>query len=125
MCQVKELKIDNQIVNIADIKHKYVRNIVDAAKKCDLIDKVIVFGSSLEERCTVSSDIDLAVFGSKTKYKTYHSKSYDDFLKQIYEYDLDQDYDVLYFKTGENSSQQIFRNILNGATIYAKDKEKQ
>ncbi len=99
-------------------------NIVDAAKKCDLIDKVIVFGSSLEDRCTDASDIDIAVFGSKTKYKMYHSKSYDNFLKQIYGYDLDQDYDVLYFKTGEESPQQIFKNILNGATIYAKDKEK-
>ncbi len=125
MCQVKELKIDNKIFYIADIKHKYMDNIVDAAKKCDLIDKVIVFGSSLEDRCTDSSDIDIAVFGSKTKYKTYHSKSYDDFLKQVYGYDLNQDYDVLYFKTGEESQQQIFKNILNGATIYAKDKEKQ
>ncbi len=124
MCQVKELRNDNKIFYIADIKHKYMSNIVDAAKKCDLIDKVIVFGSSLEDRCTDASDIDIAVFGSKTKYKMYHSKSYDNFLKQIYGYDLDQDYDVLYFKTGEESPQQIFKNILNGATIYAKDKEK-
>lgn len=125
MCQVKELQIDSQIFYIADIKHKYMSNIVDAAKKCDLIDKVIVFGSSLEDRCTDASDIDIAVFGSKTKYKTYHSKSYDNFLKQVYGYDLDQDYDVLYFKTGEDNPQQIFKSILNGVTIYAKDKEKQ
>ena len=64
MCQVKELKIDNQIFYIANIKHKYINNIVDAAKKCGLIDKVIIFGSSLADRCTDSSDIDIAVFGN-------------------------------------------------------------
>ncbi|MBQ3794981.1 MAG: nucleotidyltransferase domain-containing protein [Butyrivibrio sp.] len=124
MCKVKELVIDDKKFYIADIKHKYMNNIVDAARKCNLVDKVILFGSCLEERCTDTSDIDIAVFGSKTKYKTYHSKSYENFLKQIYGFDLEQDYDVLYFQTGEDNPQTIFQNILNGATIYAKNQEK-
>ncbi|MCR5772224.1 MAG: nucleotidyltransferase domain-containing protein [Butyrivibrio sp.] len=121
MCQVKEMIIDNRIIYAADIKQKYIENIVDAASKCNQIDKVILFGSSLEDRCTEDSDVDIAVFGQNTKSKTYRSKAYEQFLKQIYGYDLEQDYDILYFKTGEESAQQIFKDILNGETLYVKD----
>ena len=123
MCKVAEMQIDNRIVCIADIKHKYVKNIVDAARECKIIDKIIVFGSSLDERCTDKADIDIAVFGNKTKYKTFHSKAYKEFLKKIYAYDFDQDYDVLYFMTGTEDSQQIFNDIMNGEIIYAKNNE--
>ncbi len=33
MCQVKEMRIDNRTIHVADIKQKYISNIIDAAKK--------------------------------------------------------------------------------------------
>ena len=65
MCRVLEMDIGNRSIQVADIKKKYISNIIDAASKCDLIDKVVLFGSSLEERCKDSSDIDLAIFGNQ------------------------------------------------------------
>ncbi len=52
MCKVVVMNVDNCKIRVADIKQKYMNNIIDAAKKCDLIDKVILFGSSIENRCT-------------------------------------------------------------------------
>ena len=48
---------------IADIKHKYIKNITRQAHECKNISRIVLFGSSLEERCTEKSDIDIAVFG--------------------------------------------------------------
>ena len=52
---------------IADIKHKYILNIVKLAELCENINRIMLFGSSLEERCTDESDIDIAVLGSNQK----------------------------------------------------------
>ena len=52
---------------IADIKHKYILNIIQQAEQCENIYRIMLFGSSLEERCTDSSDIDIAVLESSQK----------------------------------------------------------
>ena len=77
MCKVVVMNVDNRKIRVADIKKKYMNNIIDAAKKCDLIDKVILFGSSIEDRCKESSDIDIAVFGNRILLftNTLHSSS--------------------------------------------------
>ena len=67
MCKVKKMNVYGRDVNVAEIKQKYINNIVEAAQKCDLIDRVILFGSSTQERCTDASDIDLAVFGEQQR----------------------------------------------------------
>ena len=121
MCKVMEMTIGNRTIHVADIKQKYISNIVDAARKCDLIDQIMLFGSSIDERCTEDSDIDLAIFGSKEKYQAYRSRSYDDFVRQIYEYDLDQNYDLLYFTTGKKRLGGIHDSIEKGELIYARN----
>ncbi|MBE5859453.1 MAG: nucleotidyltransferase domain-containing protein [Butyrivibrio sp.] len=119
MCQVKEMRIDNRIIHVADIKQKYISNIIDAAKKCTFIDRIILFGSSIEDRCTDDSDIDLAIFGNQTKYKCLNSKEYRRFAEELYSFDdFNQSYDLLYFKTGNDYSGILINDINNGEVLY-------
>ena len=67
MCQLVSLDVNGKTINVASLKIKYIKNIIDNISRCNLIDKVVLFGSSLEERCTENSDIDIAIFGKKTK----------------------------------------------------------
>ena len=122
MCKVTEMTIDNRTVHVADIKHKYIKNIVDAAKKCPLIDKVVLFGSSIEDRCTDNSDIDLAIFGNQTKYKCLNSKEYRRFAEDLYSFDnFSQSYDLLYFKTGKTYSGLLINDINKGEVLYVRE----
>ena len=121
MCKVVNMKIGDRDIRVADIKKKYISNIVDAAEKCSYIDRVILFGSSTMERCRESSDIDIAVFGSASKGKALTSKSYREFAGQLYAFDnYNQSYDILYFKSGNNYAGGIMNDIESGEVIYAR-----
>ena len=122
MCKLINIKIGNLNIKVADIKESYIYNIVDAAKKCKYIDKIVLFGSSTMERCKESSDIDIAVFGSVSKGKALTSKSYRDFVGQLYKYDnFSQNYDILYFKSSNVYHSNIMMDIDKGEIIYVKD----
>ena len=85
------------------------------------IDRVILFGSSIIERCKESSDIDIAVFGSASKGKALTSKSYREFAGQLYAFDdYNQGYDILYFKSGKDYAGGIMDDIESGEVIYAR-----
>lgn len=103
---------------IADIKYKYIQNIVKQAEQCKHINRIMLFGSSLEERCTDKSDIDIAVFGDKTREKYLVSKEFKDFHRRVFRYDMDQEYDILYFVDGKKYDGMIMQNIHNGLEIY-------
>ena len=121
MCKVKSLDIDGRTIHVADIKTKYMKNIADAAKKCDYIDKIVLFGSSLRENCRKDSDIDIAVFGNMSRGKAMTSAKYRKFLDSIYAFDgYEQTYDILYFKTGNRNEAAIMSDIQNGEVIYAR-----
>lgn len=121
MCKVSALTIDGRTIHMADIKQKYVANIIDAASKCDYIDKIILFGSALEERCRENSDIDLAVFGNQPEGKCLTSAKYRRFARQISSFDgFSQNYDLLYFKTGKQYKGMIMTHIMEGETLYEK-----
>ena len=121
MCKVTAYTIDGRTIHMADIKQKYVANIIDAARKCDYIDKIILFGSALEERCQESSDIDLAIFGNQPEGKCLTSAGYRRFARQLSRFDdFAQNYDLLYFKTGKNHKETIMKHILEGETLYEK-----
>ena len=122
MCSVTEMKIGNRQIHVADIKQKYVTNIIDAARACNYIDKIVLFGSGTEERCTAESDIDLAIFGNQTKYKCLTSRKYRDFTEKLYSYDNhNQAYDLLYFKTGGKYSGRIMDDIEKGQVLYDRE----
>ncbi len=119
MCKIVTMNIDNRMIRVADIKTKYVENIIDAAKKCDIIDRIIMFGSSIEARCKEDSDIDLAIFGNQVRSRAMTSKKYERFARQLYSFnDFDQDYDLLYFKSGVKDDSLIMKNIMNGEVLY-------
>ena len=121
MCKVSSYHIGDRVIRVADIKQRYIPNIIDAARKCDYIDKVILFGSSLEERCREQSDIDLAVFGNQPKSKCLTSKKYKSFYDQLIMFDhLNQAYDVLYFRSGKKDTSPIMREIDQGEVLYEK-----
>lgn len=103
---------------VADIKLKHIRNIIEQAKKAKNIDRIMLFGSSIDERCTKDSDIDIAVFGKKTKGSYIDSKEFNTFKSALFKFDWNQEYDVLYFS--ENSSKQvaIMDDINQGVEIF-------
>ncbi len=121
MCKVTEMAIGNRVIHVADIKQKYIENIIDAASKCDCIDKIVLFGSSLEDCCRADSDIDLAIFGNISEMKALSSKKYERFARQLYNFDdHNQAYDLLYYKTGSGGKDAIMHDINKGELLYAR-----
>ena len=115
MCKLVHYK-DGQYV--AEIKLKHIRNVSRQAEKCKKISRIMLFGSSTEERCTDHSDIDIAVFGQMPKAKYLGSSEFRRFQDQLFLYDLNQDYDILYFCDGQNYTDPIMADINRGTEIY-------
>lgn len=105
---------------VADIKHKYIVNIANQAKKCSNISRVVLFGSALETRCTEKSDIDIAVFGEESEAKYLRSKEFKNFQRQLFSFEdsFSQDYDILYFREDKPSNSVIMNDINKGTEIY-------
>jgi predicted nucleotidyltransferase len=120
MCKLREYD-KNKFV--ADIKYDYILNIAKQASECKNISKIMLFGSSIEERCNENSDIDIAVFGDMQKVKYLRSKEYDRFHAGVVSYggDFIQDYDILYFCNNKIYDDSIMDDILNGVEIYRRD----
>ena len=124
MCKVSSMSVRNRTFRVADIKQKYMHNIVDVADKCDIIQRVVLFGSNIEERCKETSDIDLAVFGTQVPSRALTSKKYERFARQLYSFDNhEQAYDILYFKTGATSKSSIMDDINRGEIVYERQSE--
>lgn len=117
MCQLRNLTKD---IRVAEIKYDYIVNIIRQAQKCKNISKIILFGSSIEERCSKNSDIDIAVFGSKKPYIYLKSAEFRNFNNNIFAFnDFDgQDYDILYFTENTNDNSELMKNISQGVEIY-------
>lgn len=104
---------------VAEIKHKYIENIIKQAANCGNISRIMLFGSTTEERCKESSDIDIAVFGKEPKTKYLKSKEFKAFHRALFLFDnLVQDYDILYFRDGVSYDDAIVKDIENGVEIY-------
>lgn len=108
--------------SVADIKQKHILNIRKQAVECKNISRIMLFGSSLEERCTEKSDIDIAVFGKMKKSKYLDSKEFRSFQDRIFLFDLNQDYDILYFCDDQEYSDAIMADINHGAEIFRREK---
>ena len=121
MCKVIPISIGSRQICVAEIKQKYIRNIIDAASQCDLIDHVVLFGSSLQERCREKSDIDIAVFGNQPRSRALTSRKYERFARQLYAFDnYAQAYDILYFRSGSDDSSPILHEISRGEELYVR-----
>ena len=115
MCKLVPFDGDTRV---ADIKLPHIHNIVRQASRTKNINRVMLFGSAIEDRCTDHSDIDIAVFGDIPKMKYLRSKEYKQFQDGIFRFDLDQDYDILYFSDSARQCDVILNDIANGAEIY-------
>lgn len=103
---------------VAEIKLTHIENISEQAKKTENIRRIVLFRSSLEERCTDRSDIDIAVFGTKSKGSYIDSREFKSFKKGLFQFDWDQDYDVLYFSENRKKTGDIMTDISKGVEIY-------
>jgi len=103
---------------VADIKLRHINNIAEQAQKAKNIERIMLFGSATEERCKETSDIDIAVFGKETKGKYIDSKEFTAFHDALYQFDWDQDYDVLYFQDGVQNHSPIMDDIIDGVEIF-------
>ena len=115
MCKMREFA-DNKYV--ADIKYDYIKNIALQAETCKNINRIMLFGSAMEERCTDRSDIDIAVFGNETKSRYLRSKEFRDFQSRLFRFGFEQNYDILYFQEGKTSGDSILEDISKGIEIY-------
>lgn len=119
MCTLADIQTyNNNTAKVADIKKDYILNIIAACNSCTAIKKVVLFGSSTSENCKQSSDIDIAVFGNKTKAQIFKSKSYRNFINKICSFGHLQDYDILYFQTNKQDDTAILSDIANGITLF-------
>lgn len=126
MCKLVEIKNNtNNIIKVASIKAETIQKIIEYASSCSKIDYIYLFGSSIEERCTEKSDIDLAIISNITRSRLYHNKTYDKFKTKIYNIDDGQDYDFLHFnslKELKNSKDRVCKDILeNGVMLYIRE----
>ncbi len=121
MSQLVEMKINNKIIKIADVKRKYIENIMECAREYGFIDRVILFGSSLTEDCDEASDVDIAIFGNRPQSQCYRLKAYAEMLSKIHGYDYKQEYDILYFQSGKKYKDAIFEDVMKGVVLYERD----
>ncbi len=127
MCKLVSMTANGKEIKVADIKKDYIQNIIDAAQLCPRIDKIMLFGSALEERCTEHSDIDIAVFGKLPRGRMYALKGYQKFISSLFKYTVPnkdfQDYDILYFNSNKLTECHILGDILNGEVLFSKEVE--
>ena len=116
----KLVRLSNTDIYVSELKLKYVEYIISICKDFDFIDKVILFGSTLEERCKESSDIDIVIVGNKTKSKCLTSKQYRYFAESLFSFDFGQDYDILYTNNLSKFSIELQENLKRGVVIYEK-----
>lgn len=108
MCKLIKVNTNyDSSVMVADNKAEIIRFIIDAAKNCSDIDAIMLFGSALEERCKEKSDIDIVIISPKTLNALSSKKSFDEFKRQLYFYDMSQEYDFLYFKSIDEIYQKV------------------
>lgn len=111
-------------IKVADIKINEIKNIISNAKECKSIDYIILFGSSLEERCNEESDIDIAIISNITRSRLYRAKDYRDFLANVYKYNLKQEYDIIQFNSFEDIKKHKYGVYLDiaekGKIIYSR-----
>ncbi|MBQ7719042.1 MAG: nucleotidyltransferase domain-containing protein [Clostridia bacterium] len=114
MCRLVEYKNGR----VADIKLKYIENIARQAAKTRHITRIMLFGSALEERCREDSDVDIAVFGDIPRSGYFRLKEYKNFQDSIFDFDFDQDYDILYYQQDKEYKSAVMKDINKGVEIY-------
>ncbi len=118
MCKLVNVKTNyGEEVKVAEIKRDEIKNIIDAASLCKNIDMLILYGSSLEDRCDKHSDIDIVIISKYPISKLCKLKSFHDFTTYVYKYNMDQDYDFLYYKSYDEINRNAESEIISSEII--------
>ncbi len=78
MCRVKTTTIQDKTFKVAEIKEKYIRNVIDASGQCDLIDKIVLFGSCTGNKLEMSRILILLFLEVRRNTERYVRKSMTD-----------------------------------------------
>ncbi|MCI6242952.1 MAG: nucleotidyltransferase domain-containing protein [Agathobacter sp.] len=127
MCRLVSIQTNTgTYIKVADIKAEIIKKILKIAPICSKIDHIYIFGSSVEERCTEKSDIDMAIVSNITRSKLYNDKDYKEITNRLYNIDLEQDYDILQFNSVDSikkSKDAVCIDILTkGKLIYSRER---
>ena len=127
MCKLVAIDTNiNTKVKVSEYKQNQIMCIIKLAASCEEIEQIILFGSSLEEKCTERSDIDFVVISKHPVSVLSKKKSFREFLEHLYmNDDFESEYDILYFKSVEeiskNKEDRICAEINEkGKVIYEK-----
>lgn len=118
MCELVEMRAGGRYIKVAGIKKEYIQNIIESIHICSAIDKVVLFGSALEESCADHSDVDIAIFGKYTKHHIFRMKSYNEFVDAVVSFGELQDYDMLYFDSRKKYKDSIMKDIDKGVVLF-------
>lgn len=126
MCRLVSIQTNTgKDIKVADIKAEIIKKILEIAPICSKIDHIYIFGSSVEERCTEKSDIDMAIVSNIVRSKLFNSKDYKEFTNRLYNIDLEQDYDILQFNSMDSLKKckdAVCRDILTkGKLVYSRE----
>ena len=100
MCKLTPIQTNtDNIIKVASIKAETIKKILQIASDCSKIDYLYIFGSSVEERCTPTSDLDIAIISNITRSKLFRNKEYTEFTNKLYAIDPEQDYDIIQFNS--------------------------
>lgn len=125
MCKLVSIRTNNgEEIKVADVKADIIKYISEIAHICPKIEYIYIFGSSVEERCTKESDIDIAIVSTVTRSRLFSAKDYRNFTDKLYSIDLEQEYDILQFNSVEaikNSKDFVCKDILTkGKLLYSR-----
>lgn len=124
MCKLVPIKTNyGEEVLVADIKKDFIEKIIRSAENCPIIDKIMLFGSSITNRCKEGSDVDFAVFSTMSENDWLLDERGDFFIDALYADDIEnnlsfQDIDMIYVDSNIRSNSLLSKEIDNGIKIY-------
>lgn len=109
------VKNDNYECNrIHPLKQAKVNELYNIMKNNEKIEKIIIFGSSVNIRCNIKSDLDIAI---KLKSSEFNRENQNNISEEIQEH-LDYGCDIIWLNQIDKTT-QLYSNIINrGVTIY-------
>lgn len=108
MCQMVSINTNfDTEIEVADIKKDVIENIIEAADMCNHICQIILFGSVIESRCTIDSDVDMLIVSDTSRSRLYRDKGYREFLKKLHDRD---DYEQMYDVVCVHGMDEVYQN---------------
>lgn len=99
---------------IHPLKQRVINEIYNELKLSNIVDKAIIFGSSINIRCTNKSDIDIAILLKSKDFTQDNQNILSEKIQEITGYNAD----IVWLNTLNNES-RLYQNIyMKGVTVY-------